>query len=128
VEDVLTSPISNDASSYRSIEKLIQKALGLTSRSLREQALAQAMANTRIELDEARRQASIGGDATATPIEVVQVMRAPKGVDRTAVVYHDGMVIKARLHPSGKRNPEREAAVWACIRDTAIATREQQKK
>jgi hypothetical protein len=92
---------------------------------VREQAFAQRVAETQLQLDEARRKASIGDSGDTIPAEIKQVMRAPKGVDRTIVVYHDGMTIKASIHPLGMRNLEREAEVWRCIRETAVSVREQ---
>lgn len=112
---------SNSDSSY---DNLIKRALRLVGRSSsREQALAEAVAATELARDDAQRQASIGSAGDAVPPQISQVMRAPKGTDRLVVVYHEGMVIKALLHPRGRRNLEREEAVWRCLRDTAIRER-----
>lgn len=47
------------------------------------------------------------------------------GQDQVVVVRHDGMTIKAVLHPAGKPSPDREAAVWRCIRERASLIREE---
>lgn len=131
---VLTSPSSNEATSVpldNPQKNLIRRALRLTGgkrrSTAREQALADLVASTEVALGEARRQASIGGRRNETPLPICQVMRAPKGRDRLVVLYYDGMIIKAMLHPLGRRNPVREAAVWRCLRDNAINVREQRK-
>lgn len=126
----MTSQSSN-AESYNDDphNNLVRRALriigGQRRTTARERALAAFVASTKVELDEARRRASIGATGNDVPVQVTQVLRSPKGTDRVVVVYHDGMTIKALLHPIGKRNPERERAVWVCIRDTAIRQREQ---
>ncbi|MFI7691710.1 hypothetical protein ACIBQ6_21765 [Nonomuraea sp. NPDC049655] len=83
------------------------------------------VASTELELDEAKRRASIGADGEEVPEQITHALRAPKGANPTVVVYHEGMTIKANLYSQGKRNPRREAAVWRCIRETAIRAREQ---
>jgi hypothetical protein len=123
----MTSP-SNDAPlSDPSYNNLIRKALRLVRGrdrvSARERALAEMVVYTELALDEARRQASIGDPGNHVPEQIARIMRAPKGRDRLAVIYYDGMTIKVSLHPLGKRNPEREAAVWRCIRETAMRAR-----
>lgn len=128
---MMTSP-SNEAPSTDpdpSYDNLIKRALrflrGHEKASERERALAALVACTELALDDAKRRASIGAPSDDVPAQVTQVLRSPRGVDRLVVVYHDGMTIKASLHPHGKRNPKREAAVWHCMRATAIRMREQ---
>lgn len=126
---LLTSRSNEAQTSDPSYENLIRKALrlvrGQERSTARERALAEVIASTEMALDEKLRQASIGAAGDDVPRPISLVMRAPKGVDRLAVVYHDGMVIKAMLHPLGKHSPEREAAVWRCLRDNALRVREQ---
>lgn len=127
----MTSPSNEAPTIDPSYENLIRRALRLVrgggKSSARELALAELIASTELALDKKRRQASVGASGDDVPTQVTQVMRAPKGVDRLVVVYHDGMVIKAVLHPCGKRNPEREAAVWRCLRDNATRVRERNR-
>ena len=135
----MTSSSGHEASSYddphnshnsnNTHNKLIRRALsilrGQRRSTAREQALAALVASTKAELEEARRRASTAGDDV--PAQVTQAMRAPKGADRLVVVYHDGMIIKGVLHSCGRRNPVREAAVWRCMRDTAVHERERRQ-
>ena len=134
----MSSQSSNSASSVPSYnpspdpyKSLIKRALRLVTGhgrpSAREQALAQLVASTKAELDEARRRASIGSAGDETPLPITQVMRSPKGTDRRVIVHYDGMVISAVLHPLGKRNVDRESEVWRCLRDQAIRVREQRR-
>lgn len=134
----MSSPSSSTASSVPSYnpppntyDSLIKRALRLVTGhgqpSAREQALAQLVASTKAELDEARRRAGIGSTGDETPLPITQVMRSPKGADRRVVIFYDGMVITAVLHPLGKRNPRREAEVWRCLRENAIRVREQRR-
>lgn len=117
----MASQITSDPS----YDKLIRKALRLIhTKTRRECALAQEVSQALEERDEARRLASIGNAGDETPPEIARVLRSPAGEGhRTVVLYYDGMVIKAALHPSGRRRPAREAAVWRCLRDTAIKVR-----
>lgn len=122
----MTSPSNEAPSTDPSYDSLLRRALRHISRSsARERALAEVVACTELALDEAKRRASIGAHDDVVPEQITQVLRSPKGVDRLVVVYYDGMTIKASLHPRGKRNPQREAEVWRCIRETAIRAREQ---
>lgn len=127
----MTSPSNEAQTSDPSYQNLIKRALRLVSghdrMTAREKALAEVVASTKLELDEAKRRASIGAAGDDVPEQVTQALRAPKGVDRLVVVYHDGMTIKASLHPRGKRDPEREALVWECIRENAIRTRKRER-
>lgn len=131
----MSSPSSSPVPSYDpppdSYNSLIKRALRLVTGhgrpSARERALAQLVASTEAELKEARRRAGIDSTGEETPLEIAQTMRSPKGTDRRVVVHYDGMVITAVLHPFGKRNPEREAEVWRCLRDNAIRVREQRR-
>lgn|GEM_PF-3757018 len=109
-----------------SYNKLIAKALSLLQpKSVRETARAREVATALEQRDEARRLASIGSRGDETPIEITRAMRSPAGRDdQKVVLYHDGMVITAAIHPIGRRSPTREAAVWRCLRDTAIEVRE----
>lgn len=123
----MTSPSNEAHSSNPSYQNSIKQALHLITgherMTEREKALAELVARTELALDEARRRASLNAAGDDTPEQITQVLRAPRGADRLVVVYHRGVTIKALLHPSGKRDPEREAAVWRCLRDTAIRER-----
>lgn len=125
----MTSPSNEAPFSDPSYNNLIRRALriarGRGRTAARERALAEVVACTELALDEAKRRASAGAVADHVPVQVTQVLRAPKGVDRLVIVYYDGMTIKANLHPLGRCSPRREAAVWRCMRDAAIRAREQ---
>lgn len=125
----MTSPSNEAQTSDPSYQNLIKRALRLVTgherMTAREKALAEEVARTELALDEAKRRASIGRPADEVPSQITQILRSPKGVDRLVVVYLDGMTIKASLHPLGKRDPQRESAVWQCIRETAFRAREQ---
>ena len=121
----MTSP--STSTSDPSYTKLIEQALRLIRgrSTVREQALAEELANYQDLRNEARLRSSLGAPADPTPADVTKVLLRPKGKDHLLVLYHDGMIIRAWLHPSGKRDPAREAAVWRCLRDHAIALREE---
>lgn len=117
----MTSPNNQDSSDH-SYNNLVAKALRyIARRGQRANTLAQQLSDARLERDFI----AAGIDGDATPIEVSHVMRGPVGPDQLATVVHDGMLIKAMLRPSGKRNPAREAAVWRCMRDAAYQVREE---
>lgn len=126
---MMTSPSNEAPLSDPSYDNLIRNAQRATRgrgrSSVRERALAEVVACTELALDEAKRRASIGAAGDDIPVQVTRVLRAPQGIDRLVVVYYEGMTIKANLHPIGKRNPQREAAVWRCMRETAIRLRKQ---
>lgn len=121
----MTSPstITNDPSYTKMIDRALRLIRGRST--AREQALAEELASYQDHRDETRLRSSIGAPADQTPADVTKVLRRPKGKDHLLVLYHDGMIIRAWLHPSGKRDPAREAAVWRCLRDHAIALREE---
>ena len=119
----MTSPCTSD----QSIDNLIAKALRLISgRTARERALAEVFKNYQAQFQERRpgRHRVITG---GTPHEVVDALRAPVGVDRVVTVYDNGVVIRAVLHPHGRPDLEREAAVWQCLRAQADAKRGDRK-
>ena len=124
----MTSPSNEAPSTDPSYDNLIKRALRLAlgqgRSSARERALAEMVTYTELALDKAKRRASIGTPGHDVPEQIAQIMRSPKGVDRLVVVYFEGMTIKASLHPLGKRNPQREAAVWQCMREAALRMRE----
>ncbi|MEO3869429.1 hypothetical protein ABGB18_11405 [Nonomuraea sp. B12E4] len=109
---------------------MISKALRILRRTSarRERVLAAELARAFVERDEALREvAAVTAGEEETPQPITQALRSPKGKDRLVVVRYDGMTIKAVLHPIGRRNAEREAAVWRCLRDTAIAERDRRR-
>lgn len=61
----------------------------------------------------------------ATPPNIAHALQGPLGQDQVVVVHHDGMTIKAVLHSTGRTSPDREAAVWRCIRERALLVREE---
>ncbi|MET9339207.1 hypothetical protein [Nonomuraea sp. NPDC003804] len=121
----MTSPTNDHDPLF---DNLVQKALGLTKRrSARERAIAQGVADFRVYRDEVLMQKSLDDPGEDTPREITEALRAPKGADQLVAIYHGGMLIKARLHPTGRRDPAREAAVWRCLRDTAVKIREERQ-
>lgn len=121
VRTILASLSSHDPS----YDNLIAKALRLIRRREgRERAIAEAVNDFRVRRDEALLKRSIDRPTEGTPHEIVTAMQAPAGVDRFVAVYRGGMLIKAMIHPRGESNPEREAAVWRCLLDQAMAVRE----
>lgn len=118
--DDLTSPSTTDPS-YNS---MIAKALRLLrGRAARERALAEVVKNHRAQRDEFLLAKSLNYAGDDTPQEVIDALREPAGVDQLIAVYRDGMLIKAVLHPRGRPDPEREAVVWHCLLDQALAER-----
>lgn len=116
------SPSNNDPS----FNRLMNTALRIIRRrEARAEALAQQVANLTAYRDAVRQ--SIDVPAGETPAEVSRAMRAPVGPERVISIAHNGMLITAALHPTGRRNPEREAAVWRCIRDRAYQVREERR-
>ncbi|MBN6054576.1 hypothetical protein JYK22_21720, partial [Nonomuraea sp. RK-328] len=84
--------------------------------------LAQEFAGLHVERDLLAADLHAGNE---TPPVVSRAMRAPAGTSRVVAVVHDGMLIKAALYPTGKRNPTREAEVWRCMHDMAHKVREE---
>lgn len=115
----MTSPCTSDPT----LDKLIAKALRLIrGRTAREQALAEVFKNYRAQHCK-QPQASRFHATGEAPQQVVDALRSPVGVDRVAIVRYEGMLIKAVLHPHGKPDLQREAAVWQCMRAQAVKER-----
>lgn len=53
------------------------------------------------------------------PAEIVEALRSPAGTQRLVVTYVEGRRLRAVINPIGRPDPEREAAVWRCLRDLA---------
>ncbi|MFB4280784.1 hypothetical protein ACBJ59_36230 [Nonomuraea sp. MTCD27] len=122
----MTSPRSNEASSNgkSSYDTLIRKALRLLRRSsAREEVLTAQLARAFLERDRLQQQLIIAESDAHAQAEISKVMRSGSG-EKLVVIQHDGMTIRAILHAPGRRAPAREAAVWRCLRDTAINARE----
>ena len=123
----------NHRSTDPSYTKLINTALRLVTRNpgAREQALAAAIAEAEAQREDARLQAGetiAPPDGSTVPAQIIHTLRSMPGKDRLVVVHHEGMRISALLHPIGRPNPEREEAVWRCLRDTAISVRDERRQ
>ncbi|MBB6556259.1 hypothetical protein [Nonomuraea rubra] len=101
--------------------------LRLVQRPTRERVIAAEVARALLERDRLERQVREVSNDEGTPIEVSRAMRSPAGTDQVIELRYDGMTIRAALHPSGKRNPVREAKVWHCLRDNAVETRKRRR-
>lgn len=106
--------------------RMIERALQLvrSRRTARERALVEVLAHYQNQHQAAITRTSCT-PKHATPTPITHALRGPVGQDQVVVVRHDGMTIKAVLHPAGKPSPDREAAVWRCIRERASLIREE---
>jgi hypothetical protein len=106
---------------------MIERALRLirSRRTARERAIVEVLAHYQNQHQGAITR-TIRTPKHTTPTSITHALRGPSGQDQVVVLHHEGMTIKAVLHPAGRPDPDREAAVWRCIRDRASLVREEQ--
>lgn len=61
-------------------------------------------------------------ESMKVPLEIVDALRSPAGVQQLVHLHVDGRSVRVVINPLGRAAPDRELAVWLQIRTLALGT------